>query len=168
MKETRLKNNIKMGQACALLCLDPLEVHNITVWVEGYSVMCHNGNGFTRAGRITTGKLWAILRHDETDQIVGGDLVVVQWEQDKPIMQNYATINVPTEDRAVWDVLGNAAILHDDKPTLVNLVDTFAGAISARDGNKERPLRFWLVRLAGACINMVRRIDSGENINLKS
>lgn len=161
------ENTINMTRACAYLGADPREVHNITVWNDGYSVMYHSGNGYTKGGRIAVNELWQIFNKG-APPLELGEILVATWENNPPIMQKMVSLNIPTEDRAVWDVLGNAAYNAHKKPNMRTLFEEFCEAGLADRNKHEHPLRLELVQIAGVAINMIRRIDNGEDVSLKS
>ncbi len=65
-------------------------------------------------------------------------------------------------------VLSNAADNSHKHPAMTTLIEEFAEAVLAARGKHEHPLRLELVQIAGICINLIRQIDAGETIELRS
>lgn len=77
-------------------------------------------------------------------------------------------LEIPDDDHAIWDVISNASANAHKKPNMRTLAEEFAEAVLADRGKHDDPLRLELIQIAGVCINMVRRIDNGEDVSLKS
>lgn len=71
-------------------------------------------------------------------------------------------------DEAIRDVIQNADEHKAKHPAMTTLVEEFAEAVLASRGKHDHPVRLELVQIAGICINLIRQIDNGETMELRS
>lgn len=71
-------------------------------------------------------------------------------------------------DTAISAVIQNANENRHKLPNALTLLEEVAEAILAARGKHDDPLRLELTQIAGICINLIRRMDYGDVISLKT